>query len=180
LGAVEGAAKTKKPFRQMTVTQARLKELLHYDPKTGIFIWIKARRSTVVGTVAGYYSPTYVKIQIDQNFYVAQRLAWLYMTGAWPDDELDHKDCDRHNNAWSNLRPATRYLNAMNSSKRKNPKSSKFKGVYWRGGRYQKWEARITFMGKEYYLGRFIDEKEAHKAYIVAAKKYCGEFARAA
>jgi hypothetical protein len=93
----------------VTVTQTRLKELLEYDPETGIFRWrIKPSNRVRVGQIAGNLD-TYGnrQIRIDNKSYLAHRLAVLYVTGSWPTEDIGHRDLDNDNNAWGNLWQAT-------------------------------------------------------------------------
>jgi len=166
----------------MQLTQERLKELLSYDPLTGVFLWRVDRGGKRVGEVAGCRKRTYTMISVDDVIYRAHHLAWLYMTGELPGLFVDHRDLDKHNNGWSNLRLATKSQNMANVGRIKSNKSG-FKGVshYRAGESYGKpWQASIGRGGKSYHLGHFATEEEAHAAYVAAAEKMFGEFARAA
>lgn len=148
-------------------TQEYLKSVLRYDPKTGLFVWI--RNSYVKKSVAGCLTRKgYICIKISGIGYLAHRLAWLYVYGYMP-KQLDHKDRNRANNRIGNLREATNSQNAINK-KRKN----KFTGVVQRGN---KWLAQIEVDGKKYHIGVFSSPEFAAKAYDEAAKRYHGEFA---
>lgn len=162
------------------LTQRRLKEVLSYDLETGKFGRISAsRRRDRIGKEPGWSDKDGRRfIAIDGREYQAHRLAHLYVIGKWPDDEIDHKNCHPGTNAWDNLRPATRRQNAANTRKRAGT-SSRFKGVTWDKAK-KKWAAGITVNYKHIHLGRFIVEENAAEAYLIAANKYFGEFARAA
>ena len=98
------------------LTHERLLQLLTYDPVTGVFRWRYSRRGCSAGAVAGRVKPDgYRQIMLDSRAYYAQRLALFYVTGEWPEREVDHKDGCRDNNAWSNLRDATRRQNMWNT-----------------------------------------------------------------
>lgn len=88
------------------LTAGRLKELLTYDPETGVFIWRGWRSgSAVAGSVAGsLHSDGYVCIKIGRCLYRAHRLAFLYMTGSRPIGQVDHINMNRADNRWCNLR----------------------------------------------------------------------------
>lgn len=161
------------------ITQEYLKDLLHYDPATGVFKWIvprgRGRVKIKPGDVAGSSDGRgYAVIGIDGKLYRAHRLAFLYMTGSFPKHEVDHKDCDRSNNKWENLREATRSQNLAN---RGAQTSLCLKGVrLLPSGRYQ---AYIGFKGKQRNLGVFQTPEEASAAFARAANDNFGEFARA-
>jgi hypothetical protein len=163
----------------MTLTAERVRELLSYNPETGVFTWLvdspkggQRRAGKAAGSVTG---DGYHYISIRRRPYLAHRLAWLYVHGEWPSAQIDHRDGNRTNNAIDNLREANRSQNAGNS-KRRRTNTSGFKGVYFcsRTGRYV---AQIT-CGYRKHLGYFDTSKDAHAAYAVAAEKHFGEFAR--
>lgn len=163
----------------MTLSVARLRKLLIYDPETGIFRGRVARSNVPAGLVTGSVSKShgYVEIRIDGTVYLAHRLAWLYMTGSWPIETIDHRDTLRANNAFVNLRQATKGQNNCNRGPRADNKSG-LKGVYLsaRG----KWIATYKPLGgKSTYLGSFNDSAAAKAAYDAAATAAFGEFARA-
>lgn len=150
-------------------TQAEIKELLHYDPETGVFRWrysvaIRVKPWDVAGTEN---SLGYVRIKICQKLYLAHRLAWVYMTGESPKDQIDHIDGVRSNNAWVNLREATRKQNMENTSLRKN-NASGFRGAHWHK-RDKKWFAQVRHNKKAIFLGYFATAEEA--AQVAAAKR---------
>ncbi|SCB30271.1 HNH endonuclease [Rhizobium lusitanum] len=161
----------------------RLRELVNYDPSPGIFTRKSAPNKYArykVGDVAGSLSAKgYIRICVDGNVYPAHRLAWLYMMGEWPSDQIDHKDLNKSNNAWDNLRLATNGQNKANSPVYKTTKSG-LKGAYWEGNRKgtKNWSARIRHDGRLRHIGYFYTAEEAHKAYGVAAKALHGEFSR--
>jgi len=150
------------------LTQERLKDLLHYDPDSGLFAWLVSTSNSVkVGDVAGTIHPKgYRNIMIDGKLYKAHRLTFLYMTGNFPKDQADHIDGDRANNHWSNLRECTNAENQQNRTSNKNS-TSKYTGVCWYK-RDQKWQAQIRINGKLKNLGRFDSEEAAHAAYCKA------------
>lgn len=165
------------------ITIERLKEVLHYDPDTGIFTWLKDMPGycgkILAGTIAGSLKPSgYVLIQIDGMRYRAHRLAWLYMTGKHPTKQIDHEDTAKHHNWWCNLREATNKENAYNASLSK-ANTSGFKGVYWCKQKLR-WIAKINPDKKQIYLGCFKNIEDAHAAYKSGAEKYFGDFANAA
>lgn len=165
------------------LTQARLKELLSYDPETGI--WTRLVNRPGRGAKAGdnpnnQGGSGYIEFCVDGKNYRSNRLAWLYMTGEWPPALVDHKDLNRTNNRWSNLRIATHSQNKANGRAYAN----NGRGV--KGVSINKWmklrpyRVRIQVNGKPIELGHFATLEEAGAAYASAAEKYYGEFARAA
>jgi len=102
------------PGKAAMISRDRVLELVSYDPDTGVFIRIKSRVRWV-GLPAGKLdSQGHRQILLDRHVYSAHRLAWLVVTGSWPSQEIDHKDGNRANNAWANLRLATRVQNTRN------------------------------------------------------------------
>ena len=114
------------------LTVERLRELLHYNPETGVFTYRVTRKGVSKGKVAGWHGKTDSRrrICLDGKTYLASRLAFLYMTGCWPKNEADHIDTNPTNDQWSNLRDATRVENCRNKSHYKNSKTG-VKGVYF-------------------------------------------------
>lgn len=160
-------------------TQARLKEMLNYDPETGVFRWIKKPAQRVnVGDVAGYENGRgYLIFCLDSKKHYAHRLAWLYCHGQMPPC-IDHKNGCRSDNRLENLRIATNGQNGVNRGKPAN-NTSGFKGVTW-DNQCQKWRAQIGISGKNIAIGVFADKRDACAAYETAAREHFGEFARAA
>lgn len=158
------------------LTPERLREVLHYDPDTGVFTW---RSGPAQGRVAGWLETGprtgYIRIEIDGRAYMAHRLAYLYVTGEWP-SRLDHIDNDKTNNRFANLRIATASQNAANRRKPRN-NSSGYKGVsfYKKTG---KWVAYIRHNYRHKTLGYFDTPEAAHAAYCAAAQRFFGEYAR--
>lgn len=158
------------------LTHEKLCEVLRYNPKTGIFRWrISPAIGVKPGSVAGAVHDGYVIIQIGSRKYRAHRLAYFYMKGHWPAHMVDHRDRDRANNRWTNIRPANRSQNGGNSRARR----AGLKGAYFdkTSGR---WMSVISVDGTRHHLGYFSTEALAHAAYAEAARRLRGEFARAA
>jgi hypothetical protein len=154
------------------LTQERLKELLYYDPENGMFI----RAATVSGTRSGSVvsdkvnSSGYRNISVDGKPYQSARLAWLYMKGYFPENQIDHINRIKNDDRWSNLRHVTRQCNLRNKPRYKNNKSG-ITGVY-RDTETNKWAARIRINGVSKYLGRFKNIKDAVEARWEGEKKY--------
>lgn len=153
------------------ITQKRLKELLDYDPGTGIFTWRvgrggKAKAVSFAGTVS---NRGYLQIRIDAKRYYAHRLAWLYFHGEFPSNQLDHINRVRSDNRIANLRPATNSENQQNLSKRRDNTSGVI-GVSWHKQR-GKWVARIRVNGRYIYLGLYETVEAATAARLLAKAK---------
>lgn len=151
------------------ITQQELKELLHYNPDTGIFTRKKSNNKSGTLTYSGY-----IRILIKNKPYYAHRLAWLYIYGYFP-KMIDHIDNDRANNSLHNLREVTDTENSCNLRIRKDNKSG-IKGVSW-FKRDKNWRARIQLNKKNIHLGYFDDINDAKNAIIEARIKIHGEFA---
>lgn len=157
------------------LTQARLKELLHYDPETGIFVRIKKVCNHSAGEYPGYINDSgYLIINVDTRKYRAHRLAWLYMTGYFPEFEIDHENQNGLDNKFSNLRPAT-HLQNMKNVPMPSHNTSGIKGVSFRKDR-NKWRASIQSNGKWMHLGYFEKIEDAAMAYKLASKSLHGKF----
>lgn len=156
------------------LTQEHLKELLNYNPDTGIFTYKISRcgyRGIKIGDTAGSVSTdNYRRIGIAGKKYLAHRLAWFYMYGVWPDFQIDHRDHDRSNNRINNLRDVTQSGNMQNQVKAtKQNLSCGFLGVRFHDKK-GKYEAQIRINGKQKHLGSFPTAQEAHSAYLLAKR----------
>lgn len=154
------------------ITQKELKELLRYNPDTGVFTWINnMNQKAMSGDVAGHIeSNGYSRVMVNQKRYMTHRLAWFYMTGKWPKNEIDHIDHNPSNNAFFNLREATPSANKRNKSKSKN-NTSGVTGVYW-AKLQSKWFAQIKLNNKSTCFGYFTDKFEAICARKSAENKH--------
>ncbi len=156
----------------------RLREILNYNPETGIFSWKnpnqgKAKKGQIInGWNAG---KGYKMVGLDFHRYYLHRLAWQYVYGKPPKNQIDHINCIKTDNRICNLREATATQNAHNMLSRKN--ISGYKGVYFER-RTGKWFSAIRANGKSIHLGTFNAPQKAHDAYAKAARKHFGEFAR--
>ena len=173
------------------LTASYLRSILHYDKETGIFTWrtrppghFKTSRAHLIrnarfaGAKAGHLceSHGYVQIRIDKKLYLAHRLAWLYMTGEWPVNDIDHINMNRSDNRFSNLREATRSQNLSNT-RRRSTNSSGLKGVSWSAG-MKAWTAQICHAGVTKNLGYYDCPAAASFAYQIEADKVRGKFER--
>jgi len=151
-----------------SLTQERLKTLVHYEPMTGSFTWNQSRPKCKKGTKAGCNMRTgYVCIRIDNRLYTAHRLAWFYMTGSFPLEQLDHINGNRADNRFANLRQATNAENAQNRRRKDN--KSGYTGVRKENS---KWLAEIKVNYKPMRIGLFATPEEARAAYLQARHKF--------
>lgn len=158
------------------LTQDYLKELLQYDPLTGVFTWRVYRGPNAkVGETAGCVDKDgYRKIKINFRSYWEHRLAFLYMSGTHPNATVDHINGNRSDNRFENLREATHSQNNANKGASRSNKIG-LKGVFRQGNRYL---AQICINNKRMRLGSFKTAESAHEAYCAAAEKHFGDFAR--
>lgn len=154
------------------LTAERLREVLNYNPETGIFTRRTRHGGTKPGRQTGTVCPAtdYVKLSVDNRRYAAHRLAWLYVYGRWPEPCVDHRNGDRTDNRIGNLREASSSENGHN-----RPAPTNRRGVTPVRG---KWLAQISHKRKHYNLGLFESMEDARRAYIEAAERLYGEFAR--
>jgi len=161
----------------MMIQQREVRELLFYDPETGIFTWRERGRgwfksdgahkswnSRDAGKIAGSVHVNskgfqLIVIRLIGRLYSAHRLAWLYMTDEPLPDEIDHINRDATDNRWYNLRASSRKQNSKNKSKYRT-NTSGVSGVHWHK-KTNKWMARCKVGGRRYHLGYFNDIEDA-------------------
>src|SRR3990167_10275155 len=142
------------------LAQDLLKELLDYDPETGVFTWKVSRKGIRKDRVAGCLNNRgYLHIVVNSRPYKAHRLAWIYVYGCWPENEIDHINHDKSDNRIINLREATRKINCKNQSLYRN-NSSGVTGLVW-NSRKNKWRVHIGHNGKLIHGGDFLNKKDA-------------------
>lgn len=171
------------------LSAADVRALLDYDPETGRFVWRMrpgGTRSDNVfntkfgGKAAGHIRENgYLQLLIKGRIYVGHRVAWVWMTGKWPTEEIDHINMDRGDNRFCNLRESTKAENLRNTTVRKNSKTG-LKGVTFhdRSSKGRCYRATIGFRREHIHLGYFSTPEEAHAAYVRAAQEHHGKFAR--
>jgi HNH endonuclease len=158
----------------MPITLERLRALRSYDPLTGQWHFLVDTSQYKRGDIAGHLSREgYMILEVDGKRYRSARLAYFYMTGNWPSGQIDHRDLNKANDAWLNLRDGT---HAQNQANMRVKAKSGFKGVY---ASYRRWVAMVRKNGKTVYLGTYDTPEEAHEAYKIAAGMLFGEFMRA-
>lgn len=153
------------------ICQKTLKEVLHYDPITGHFTWIKKIADKItVGQLAGYENPAgYRFIRIFGKRYRAHHLAFLYMLGRFPVGCVDHINHIPSDNSWANLREVTQKENCRNQHKTRRNKTG-FVGVSQRPD--GKFVARIYTNKRHKFLGAFESFEQAVIARKNANVKY--------
>jgi hypothetical protein len=156
------------------MTQSELKQVLSYDQETGVFTWLvrTSSRSNVGEMAGGLDAKGYIVICIKYKRYLAHRLIWFYMTGKFPENQIDHIDGNKANNRFSNLRDVTNQQNHFNT-KAKGSSFDKAKGKY---------SAKIMINGKSIHLGYYKTAIEARSIYATAkldlhGKEFSGRLA---
>lgn len=140
------------------LTQKRLREILHYDPETGIFTFTTGRRK---GKVAGaqHDARGLLKVSIDNRRHLLHRLAWLWMTGTLPRSNVEHINGDQADNRWVNLRESERSQKAAHRAAWREPTA--IRGV-WKVA--ERFEAMVEVSGVTMNLGSFATADEAKAA----------------
>lgn len=160
-------------MKRENISADEVRRLLTYDPITGIF----TRKVTTcprgkAGATAGTRNDGgYILIALHSLQYRAHRLAWLYMTGAWPKYEVDHRNGVRDDNRWDNLRDLPTSINAQNRRKAQSNSKTGLLGASW-SKREQRFIARIKVDGHYMSLGQHHTAEAAHAAYITAKRAH--------
>ena len=159
-------------MRKPDVTVTELRNMLSYDPASGSFVWlIRPCKAVHIGDIAGCKEKRigYMTIGIKGRVYKSHRLAWLYVTGAWPAGLIDHINGAKADNRFENLRDVGADGNSQNVRKPNRRNKSGFMGVIW----FQnKWRASMSVNGKSKWLGDYATPEEAHQIYLDAKRKY--------
>ncbi|PTT41483.1 HNH endonuclease [Acidovorax sp. HMWF018] len=156
---------------KVELTAQRLREVLRYEPESGQMFWlIRAAHRRHPGEEAG--SPSKdgrIRIRIDGQLFYRYRLAWLWMTGKWPDKCVDHINGDHTDDSWKNLRDVPQAINCQNY--RKAPKSSSTGLLGAQALPNGRFESSVKTLYKRRYLGSFDNAQDAHEAYIAAKRE---------
>jgi len=165
------------------MTLEKLEDILYYDFKTGEWWWkerfdVPKEWNTrwAHKKAGGINSLGYHQICIDGVIYLAHVLAWFYMTGTWPENEIDHRNETRNDNRWCNLRKATKSQNMCNRGKQRNNKSG-IKGVCW-SSRDKKWIVTLNVNRKCVFRQTFNIFEDAVLAREKASIQFHKEFAK--
>lgn len=165
-------------MRSDRIAVARLKEVLDYDPSTGIFRWKPGREKHLkarAGKVAGSQTTSYVMICIDGNYIGAHRLAWMYVHESQPKGCIDHINGLCTDNRIDNLRDVTHHQNTLNRKLSKRNSSGVHGVDYHRASK--KWRARVTFKSAQHY-SLHDTEEEAIAGVKALREKHHGNFIR--
>lgn len=151
------------------LTASRLRELLHYNPDTGVFTRLVRVANAIAGVAAGCRRDDgRVVISIDRKSYLSSRLAWLYVTGSMPSFEIDHKDTNPANDAWDNLRDVTPSVNQQNKRRAARNSTTGLLGVRKHRNKFM---ARIKIKGRTTYIGIYPTPELAYSAYLEAKRR---------
>jgi hypothetical protein len=151
------------------LTQTRLKEVLDYDPETGFFTRRLKQTGVKQGKITGsLLREGYVVTSVDCKIYKCHRLAWLYITGAWPTGQIDHINGNRSDNRFDNLRDVSKQQNIENQRKAQQSNKSTNELGTWKNG--SGFAARISHNNTKLYLGTFATVAEAKAAYVTAKR----------
>lgn len=150
----------------------RLRELLQYDPQTGVItrLSVKPRSPAKVGDVAGNPdSYGYLQLYVEGKAFKAHRIAWALMTGAWPENVIDHINGSKGDNRWINLRDVTLSVNSQNQLQANARNTHGFMGVI---KNRNLWMASIRLSGKSKCIGTYKTPELAHQAYLTAKRQH--------
>lgn len=173
-------------MKKPNITADELRKRLHYNPETGIFTWLPKEDTNTfcqywnnryVGNIAGTLgNHGYPAIYVSNKLYLSHRLAWLYMTGEWPKNQIDHINMIRADCRFANLREATQSQNYINRISYKNSTHG-FKGIYFHK-KSGLWHSSIMRNRKKISLGYHKTPEEAAAAYAAFTKINDGDFSR--
>ncbi len=151
------------------LTAEQLRECLSYNPDDGTFIRLISHTNRHKAGIAAGCSTSngYVRIYVADKQYLAHRLAFLYMTGEFPRNLVDHINGNKSDNSWSNLREINKSGNGQNTRRAWGHNKT---GVLGIGRRGKKFRARIYANGKDIHLGEFQTQDEAREKYLEAKK----------
>lgn len=156
------------------LTHVELIAALEYDPDTGAMTRrVKSRRNANRDGETGTVSTNGRRyITIEGKQYIAHRLAWFYVYGKWPENNLAPRDGNYLNLQLSNWAEETQ-ADTTRRSKFRSSNTSGLRGVHYDKAR-NKWVATINVNYKNKYLGRFDTTAEAGAAYEQARVELLG------
>ena len=156
---------------------AELREVLSYDPETGVFRWkVRVHPSVPAGTIANSkHSCGYLKFNYKRKLYYCHRAAWLFFYGKDPGEaEIDHINGNKSDNRITNLRLATSGSNKWNAKALSN-NTSGYKGVFWRKDRNY-WVGNVVANGVKYRKDGFPSAEDAYAWACAKREAVHGEF----
>lgn len=146
------------------LTLSIVQKCLDYDPETGVFTWKTHSRRMSIGEEAGSISSNGRRyISVCGEKHLAHRLAWFYVYGVWPDNNISPKNGDYDDVRIDNLQELTPSEVARKASVRSSNRSG-FRGVSWSATK-GKWVAVLNKDYKRYHLGYFDTAEEASSVY---------------
>lgn len=158
---------------RLTVERAR--QVFSYEPETGYFVRLESRANQIAGArTQGWSDGAYLSLTIDYEKVKAHILAWALMTGVWPEHQIDHKNRNKCDNRWINLRSASKSQNIINTDVRSNNTSGHC-GVSL-DKKTGRWAAYINKNKSRRFLGYYINKEDAIRERRFAARAYYGEF----
>ena len=170
-------AETFSTVRIDEITVDMVSPYLKYNADTGMFIRLVGIGGESIGTIAGTKTINgYVHINLFRHKILAHRLAWLIMTGKWPENQIDHINLVRDDNRWINLRQATAHENMRNRRARKD-NSTGVKGVGI-DPQSKKHRGRVRMNGTMYDAGSYDTLEAAEVAVKLLREKLHGDFHR--
>lgn len=156
--------------REFNILEA--KEILEYDPMTGLVKWKDSSKKKFAGWFPGYEKHLgYKEIYVGKTKVLVHRLAWAFVYGEHPKGLIDHINGNSSDNRISNLRCVTDLENNQNISKAKKTSKSGVRGVHF-SSRINRWIAQITVNRKCSHLGCFKTVEDATKTYLKAKKEF--------
>lgn len=155
-----------------------LHERYDYNPDTGVMVFKKPSGSAKAGAIVKGFPNTkdYLLIEIKGKKFLLARVIFALMEGRWPWPGyfVDHRDRDKRNHRWKNLREASSQESGFNRKLRSDNPTGYKRVKKTKSGRYS---SSIAKAGKSLRLGTFDTAEEAYAAYCQAAKELHGEFA---
>jgi hypothetical protein len=166
---------TLRQEKQDALPLEKLRDILHYNPATGVFVWKQTMNpAAVAGQVAGCitHASPYINFNIGDKLYQGHRLAWFYVHGVWPEHDIRHINKNGHDNRIANLKEITNAQIVLSFPLRRN-NTSGYKGVSFHK-KTRRWLASLHTKERWLYLGLFDTKEEAYEAYCKAGSQMYG------